>query len=340
MKRVERIVGRTPAFWQLFALPIVIASSMLLGCENKREAKVALPAEAPAAKSSEVAATPVSTEAVATNQVQAPATVPGSDSASQPSRETTTQPEIAPLEAVKTTPVSADALGRLTGEVAASRKSLLAFKQQGFIQVVKTKAGSVIKKGEVLATLDAQDFELRLDLAKARKEQGRVALASADKELRRERQLASENASTATALDRVQAQYDQAKLALKLAEIDVTSAERALDDTRLLAPYDCVVADQLKDEADYVRAGDPVFTVYDTQLPEIKFSAPERLMGKITVGDSLRVVVPSAGYSGQAQVVRVVPIINERTRTFQVIARPDAGDQKIVPGSYAEALLN
>ena len=152
--------------------------------------------------------------------------------------------------------------------------------------------------------------------------------------------LASENASTATALDRVQAQFDQAKLAVKLAELDVTSAQRALDDAELIAPYDCVVADQLKDEADYVRPGDVVFTVYDTQLPEIRFAAPERLMGKITVGDTLQVLVPSAGYSGRAEIVRVVPIINERTRTFQVIAKPQASDQRIVPGSYAEALLN
>ena len=261
--------------------------------------------------------------------------------ASQPASSVASpKPEISRAEAPRAISGSSDTGGRLTGEVAATRRSQLAFKQQGFIQIVKTKAGSVIKKGEVLAKLETQDFELRLDLAKARKEQGRVGLASADKELRRERQLASENASTATALDRVQAQFDQAKLAVKLAELDVTSAQRALDDAELIAPYDCVVADQLKDEADYVRPGDVVFTVYDTQLPEIRFAAPERLMGKITVGDTLQVLVPSAGYSGRAEIVRVVPIINERTRTFQVIAKPQASDQRIVPGSYAEALLN
>jgi RND family efflux transporter MFP subunit len=313
------------------ALALAVAA-LAVGCDAKKDSKIALPegppvpkaaasdapaegdkpaaGEAPAAEAAKAAETPPA----ATPKAEAPATVPP--------------------------PAVAETVARLTGEVAAPRRSLLAFRQQGFIEAVKAKAGALVKKGDVLATLEPQDFELRLDLARARRDQGKVAFASADKELRRERQLASENASTATALDRVQAQYDQARLALKLAELDVLNAQRALDDTKLLAPYDCIVAEQLKDQAEWVRVGDGVFNVFDTQLPEIKLAAPERLMGKIEVGDALQVVVPSAGFSGRAQVVRMVPVISEKTRTFQVIARPDGNDQRIVPGSYAEALLN
>jgi RND family efflux transporter MFP subunit len=311
------------------ALALTVAA-LAVGCDAKKDSKIALPAEPPAPKA-----------AVSDKPAEADAPAAGEAPAADATKAADTPPAAdAPATAAAPPPAAAETVARLTGEVAAPRRSVLAFRQQGFIEAIKAKAGALVKKGDVLATLEPQDFELRLDLARARRDQGKVALDNADKELRRERQLQSENASTATALDRVQAQYDQARLALKLAELEVLNAQRALDDTKVLAPYDCIVAEQLKDQAEWVRVGDGVFNVFDTQLPEIKLAAPERLMGKIAVGDALQVVVPSAGFSGRAQVVRMVPVISERTRTFQVIARPDGNDQRIVPGSYAEALLN
>lgn len=315
------------------ALALTVAA-LAIGCDGKKDSKIALP-EGPPTPKAALSDKPVEGDKPAAGDA------PGAEAPGAPQTPSAaTSSAAAPAAAALPEPAAAEAVARLTGEVAAPRRSLLAFRQQGFIETIKAKAGALVKKGDVLATLEPQDFELRLDLARARRDQGKVALASADKELRRERQLASENASTATALDRVQAQYDQARLALKLAELDVLNAQRALDDTKLLAPYDCIVAEQLKDQAEWVRTGDGVFNVFDTQLPEIKLAAPERLMGKIGVGDALQIVVPSAGFSGRAQVVRMVPVISERTRTFQVIARPEGNDQRIVPGSYAEALLN
>lgn len=317
----------------IYVLSILIVN-LAVGCENKRESKVSLPAE-------NAAPPPVASLSKPTNtDASALATGPAQNEALQDqtsvTQAATTTTEVAPIQAGPGTGAGA----RLTGEVSAPRRSVLAFKQQGFIATIQSKAGSVVKKGDVLATLDTQDFTLRLEFARARKEQAKIAAATAEKELKREQQLAKDNASTEMALDRVQAQFDQAKLALKLAELDVVSAQRALDEARLVAPYDCSVVDQIKDEAEWVRPGDGVFTVFDTQPPEIKLVAPERLMGKIAVGDQLKFFIPSAGFEGIAEVVRVVSVVNERTRTFQVYARPKDSDSRLVPGSYAEALLD
>jgi hypothetical protein len=62
-------------------------------------------------------------------------------------------------------------------------------------------------------------------------------------------------------------------------------------------------------------------------------------MGQIQVGSNLKVTVASAGFTGKGQVIRIVPVINERTRTFQVFAKLNSYDKKIVPGTYAEATI-
>jgi RND family efflux transporter MFP subunit len=193
-----------------------------------------------------------------------------------------------------------------------------------------------------LGTLDAADFELRLQLARARREQAKIALDTAKKDFAREQQLQKENASTSATLEKVQATFDQARLQLRLAELDETISERALNDTKLKAPYDCVVTAQLKFEGESVNTNtsSPAYEVVDVSAPEITFEVPERLISKVAVGDSLAVQIPSTGFSGKAKIVRMVPVIAQSTRSFQIIASPQGHATEVVPGSFAEATLD
>ncbi len=229
---------------------------------------------------------------------------------------------------------------RLTGTVSAIRNSQIAFRTAGFVSEIKVKPGKAVKKGEVLGTLDDRDYVLRLALAKAHRDQAKVALEVAEKDYKREKQLKDDNASTETVFDKMRAAYNQADLSLKLAEIELATAQNALQDTRLAAPYDCVVASQMKHEGENVPVGTPVFEVYDTSAPEITLQVPERLMSTVAVGAEMTVTVPSAAYSGKAQIIRMVPVIMQKTRTFEITVKLQDANAKVVPGSYAEATLN
>jgi RND family efflux transporter MFP subunit len=229
---------------------------------------------------------------------------------------------------------------RLTGEVDATRKSQVAFRVPGILSTVAAKPGTVAKKGFVLASLDDRDYVLRLELAKAQRDQARVANETAQRELKREMELKAANASTPTVFERVKAAAEQARLSLKLTELAVEGAQLALKDTKLVAPYDSVVAAQLKYEGENVPSGTAVYEVFDTFEPEITLTVPERLLGQVTVGSKLTITIPSAGYSGPGDVIRQVPVINEKTRTFRVTVKLAKYDSKIIPGLYAEGILN
>lgn len=228
---------------------------------------------------------------------------------------------------------------RLVGEVAATRKSQLAFKVGGFIESISAKPGDAIKKGVVLATLDQRDFKLKLDLARTRRVQAKIALESADKELQREIALKQENASTEASYDKVKSAQEQAMVALQLADLDLKAAENSFKDSKLQAPYDCVVASQLKFEGETVQSGNGAFEVFDVVNPEITLRAPERLLGQIKVGEVISVKVPSAGFVGAAEIVRIVSIVNEKTRTFSLTAHFKKSDSNLVPGLYAEGTI-
>jgi hypothetical protein len=72
----------------------------------------------------------------------------------------------------------------------------------------------------------------------------------------------------------------------------------------------------------------------------LNFQVPERLAGKIKVGDKLKVSIPATGFAGDLEIVRLVPVVEQASRTFRVIAKAPEQDQRVVPGLYAEAQLN
>jgi RND family efflux transporter MFP subunit len=310
-------------------LIFVTSGLLLLGCTQN---KVDLPAAPP----KPAAATPAPQSAPAGDAQAATAPVPAA-TASSPAAAQAPAGAAAPAGSV--TP-DGNVNTRLSGEVASQTKSQLSFRVGGFIQDLKFKAGMTCKKGDVLAVLDTRDYKLSLDMARSQKEMARVALGNAQSEFQREEELKKANVSTESMFDKLKTGYDKARLDLQMADLKLTQAEQAMQDTKLTAPYDCVVTKQLKNVGERVNPGDAVFELYNTSDVELNFQVPERLAGKIKIGDKLKVSIPATGFAGDLEVVRLVPVVEQASRTFRVIAKAPDQDQRVVPGLYAEAQLN
>jgi RND family efflux transporter MFP subunit len=310
-------------------LIFISSGLLLLGCTQN---KVDLPATPP----KPAAATPAPQAAPVGDAHAAPAPVAAATASATAG---TQAPADAAAPAGSITP-DGNVNTRLSGEVASQTKSQLSFRGGGFIQDLRFKTGMTCKKGDVLAVLDTRDYKLSLDMARSQKEMARVALGNAQSEFQREEELKKANVSTESMFDKLKTGYDKARLDLQMADLKLTQAQQAMQDTKLTAPYDCVVTKQLKNVGERVNQGDPVFELYATSEVELSFQVPERLAGKIKVGDKLKVSIPATGFAGDLEVVRLIPIVEQASRTFRVIAKAPDQDQRIVPGLYAEAQLN
>lgn len=262
----------------------------------------------------------------------------------QMAKDTATPPPPVPVEGPKLASAGQPAgmSFRLSGTVAAPQKSMLAFRVPGFIDKALVKPGQVVKQGEVLAELDKKDYELRLQLASIRRDQAAVALATAEKDFKREKELQAAKATTALVFEKISAALEAAQLALQMADVDLQINQKAFDDTKLVAPYDCVVSQQFKFVGEQVGGASPgnVYEVYNTALPEIVLNAPENLMGKLKVGQDIQVLLPAANHAGHAKIIRLVPSISNATRTFEVVAQYAEANEKVVPGYFAEAQVS
>lgn len=237
-------------------------------------------------------------------------------------------------------PGAQGSMHRVSGQIAAGSKSLLSFRVPGFIQKIAAKPGDRFKKGDILATLDPSDYLLQLSLAKANKNQAQVQENMAQNDYNREKQLKQEGASTGALVELAEFKLKQAQISLQLADINLKTAEQNLERTKLRAPYNCVASNQFKDNAERVGIETTVFEVYEENNSEVNLNVPENLVGKLIIGNKIKVSVPSANCVLDAEITGIVGLVSESSRTFKVRAKFQNSNNKVVPGLFAEAQIN
>lgn len=170
-----------------------------------------------------------------------------------------------PLKPVKLITAEAgkiDKTRQFFGQVVARQTVDLAFQVSGQIVELPVIEGAMIKKGDLIAQLDLESFELALEQAQLQEEQ-------AERTLDRLKQLSARTAS--------QVQIDDTATELALAKVAVKNAEYALKHATLLAPFDALVANRELANFTTITAGTPVVRLHDMSEVGIEVDVPEIL---------------------------------------------------------------
>jgi multidrug resistance efflux pump len=198
------------------------------------------------------------------------------------------------------------------------------------------------KKGDVLAELDARDQALRADMAKFRYLQALNQQKIAERDYNISKQLHEQKIDSKVAFENAEIAYNNAVLNASIAETDMKTANKALSDTKLRAPYDCVVSRQLKSLGESSMGGPEngaAYEVFDSSPPELVLNAPESLLGEVKVGQDIEIIVTALQLKLPATVVRFVPIIATDNRNFVIVAHLKTADKRVVPGYFVEGVL-
>jgi len=241
---------------------------------------------------------------------------------------------------VATTSSSADSLTRVSGQINSGKQGQASFKVAGHIAKTIAQVGEKVRRGQILAVLDDSDAQLRLRLAQNQMEQARITAEQARKDMEREVQLQKEGATTQTNLERMSNALASARINESQAQINLQQAQKNIADTKLLAAFDGVVARRLKVEGEYVGIGAAVYELASMNELEVSLRVPESLMKRVKTGHQITLSIPSVGRETAAKILRIVPVIQENSRTFEVIGRIQGTlPNEMVPGQFVEAQL-
>jgi RND family efflux transporter MFP subunit len=133
------------------------------------------------------------------------------------------------------------------------------------------------------------------------------------------------------------------KAAVRALEGKVVGAQIQLDDSTLRAPYDGVIAKRFVEEAQNVRAKQPVVSFQDVEEVIVAVDVPETIMANIRLADIVQLMAEFSAAPGvqfPVELSEVAQTADPTTQTFRVrVALAAPADVKLLPGMTSTVTL-
>lgn len=227
-----------------------------------------------------------------------------------------------------------------SGASKASTEAKLSFKVAGTLNRLEVKVGDKVKKNALIASIEGQDFSLRVQEAKAGLQQASAQERNARSQYDRTKALYENNNATRADLDGARTQLDSARANVQASRKRLELAQTQAGYTRLSAPLDGVVAQVPVEKNENVQAGQTVVLLNAGERTEVEIPCPESLIAQIKSGNPATVRFDAIkGASFDATVTEVGVATGGATTTFPVTVRLNDEEERVRPGMAAEVTL-
>ncbi|MBI2717923.1 MAG: efflux RND transporter periplasmic adaptor subunit [Rhizobiales bacterium] len=245
-----------------------------------------------------------------------------------------------------------------TGNIQPTTQVDVSSELSGVIRTVAVDFNSVVKKGDVLAELDAVKLRRQLGRAKASLAAAeaqvltaRATVEETDLAFKRARALQDKGISSTQDLNTAQAARDRATAGLALAEANVRVAEADValqqtdvDKTRIVSPVDGIVLKRNAEPGQTVASSlqAPVlFTLAeDLTRMQVEAAVDEADIGAVATGQQAVFTVdayPGRAFPAVIQMIENSPRLTENVVTYTAILGVDNGALLLRPGMTATA---
>ena len=218
--------------------------------------------------------------------------------------------EIEPARALEIAPfvwVSGTVIGRYDSRISAE--------VEGRLESLP-EVGDAVKKGQVIAALDATSYRLALREVEAEIAPIEALLVFYDREAARLERLAGQNNAAKSRLERTQADRDQALARIRAIKARIAVVKDKLDRTQIRAPFAGIVTERLRAPGERVEAGAPIARLVDTRRLEIRARVRQQSVPFIRAGD--RLTIRGGGEAIAGKIRTVIPAGDDISRLYEI----------------------
>lgn len=235
---------------------------------------------------------------------------------------------------------SASSGRRLSGSFEPQRTSSVAANVGGIIREVYVEEGDVVEEGDRLLNIDTQDYQLRVEQARAAVKAAQAQVDTLETEYKRTKRLLDQKAVARAQADQLSGNLAVARAQLEQAKVGLRMARKARADAVIEAPYTGVVTKVHVAEGNFAAPGpSPLIQLEQVQQLFLRVHVPEQYASQVDEGDELLVQVPALGKKMTLTVDRINPIVAQHSRSFDVLAEVENPNLEVRPGMFAEVLL-
>ena len=230
---------------------------------------------------------------------------------------------------------------RISGTLQARQRSIVRAETGGAVMAVGPELGDTVKKGDLLARIEAKALGSVATSAKSSVGAAEAQRDLARREVQRTEALVKGGAVAQRELDRSMSQLTAAEAAVTQARAQLASSQSQLGDATVRAPTAGVVARRSVNVGDVVAPGAELYEIIDPSTMRLDASIASEDLAVIKPGTSVDFEI--RGYPGQrftGTISRVAPAADPVTRQIQVLVDIPNPGGKLVSGLYAEGRVS
>lgn len=236
---------------------------------------------------------------------------------------------IRPVRVATAQPQPFESRSSYTGEVRARYETNLAFRIGGKLVARFVEIGSEVRKGTLLARLDAEDTRLAIENARAQVNAAQADMNQTQADLARYRRLYDTKVISQAEFDRREAVAQSAAARLESARSQLRVSQNQMAYTDLIADADGVVTSLTAEAGQVVSAGQVVLRLARPEEKEVVFNVAENRLDELRNAGSIRVSLwAQQDVSVAATVREIAPGADPVTRTYAVkvsVPNPPSG---------------
>ncbi|WP_263831842.1 efflux RND transporter periplasmic adaptor subunit [Sulfurospirillum oryzae] len=241
----------------------------------------------------------------------------------------------------------------LSGSVISDNQKSIASRYMGYIQAVYVNEGDVVKKGDLLYTIDSKEIDTALAQSDLAISQAELSLSmnenqyvNAKLNLERYQRLLAKDMVSKYEVENLELSTNNLKAMVEIAQKQVASAKQKRQEVqnqyqylKVKAPNESVVIEKHIKAGEMALSGVPALVLADLSTLKISTEIAESYLGSVKVGDRARVEVPSIGCISEGKIDAIIPSSNPMAHTFKLKISFTCKDVKAYPGMYAVVVV-
>ncbi|MCW8108682.1 efflux RND transporter periplasmic adaptor subunit [Alteromonas ponticola] len=216
-----------------------------------------------------------------------------------------------------------------TAILEAKEEAFVVARASGIIENIYVEEGDYVEKGQVLAQLDPNRYELSLKKARA-------DLRGIEQELAKIDKVYSKKLVSDDTYDKLSAQYESIKATVKLAELDLKEAT-------IVAPISGYIAERNAKVGNLTESfqRERMFHIVQQDIFQGVVYLPESELPRIRKDQQASLIVPALSSTAiPAYIERISPVIDAKTGTFKVTLNVPNENSQLMAGMFTEVAIN
>jgi RND family efflux transporter MFP subunit len=251
-------------------------------------------------------------------------------------------------------PIPADEVFLASGPIVVENQVDVAAQREGVVARIMAEPGTRVKRGQILGTLDDRQINADLEAARAKtrsieadKKNWESEAKVLESDYERAQKMWDAQLITKEQLEHAKFkaesdQWDVKRVQELLANAQATqrSLQLELEKTSIRAPFEGLVARRYVRAGQRVALGDRLFWVTATAPLQVRFTLPEKFLGRVKTGLELGLTSPDLpSERHKARIIQLSPVVDPSSGTIDVVAEVIGPTQELRPGMTANIQL-